>query len=111
MRVSGCSSHCRIGSNSVGVAPASIQSHTCSSRSSCGTNLAAILCEEKGPTYPRSLDVWGASLAECGEYDGAIEKLLLAKKYLDEHPELPRDPGLDERLAGYRSGTPYRFDR
>ncbi len=73
--------------------------------------LAAILCEKQGPTYPRSLDVWGASLAECGEYDGAIEKLLLAKKYLDEHPELPRDPELDERLAGYRSGTPYRFDR
>ncbi len=73
--------------------------------------LAAVLCEKQGPTYPRSLDVWGASLAECGEYDGAIEKLLLAKKYLDEHPELPRDPDLDERLAGYRSGTPYRFDR
>ncbi|MEE2855855.1 MAG: tetratricopeptide repeat protein [Planctomycetota bacterium] len=73
--------------------------------------LAAILCQKQGPTYPRSLDVWGASLAECGEYDAAIEKLLLAKKYLDEHPELPRDPELDERLAGYRSGTPYRFDR
>lgn len=71
--------------------------------------IAEVLCQKQGPTYPRSLDVWAASLAECGEFDSAIDKVNEALQYLGDHPELPQDPQLEIRLAGYRQQQPHRY--
>ena len=71
--------------------------------------IAAKLCQKKGPTYPRSLDVWAASFAECGEFESAIDKVTEALQYLVDHPQLTGDPQLEVRLAGYRQQQPHRF--
>ena len=71
--------------------------------------IAEVLCQQQGPNYPRSLDVWGASFAECGDFESAIDKVNEALQYLGDHPELPQDSQLEIRLAGYRQQQPHRY--
>ncbi len=63
--------------------------------------------------YPRALDIFAASLAECGEFELAIEKMEEAMQYMSVPPHSEKDPALkdrmDNRLSGYRQNKPYRL--
>lgn len=64
--------------------------------------------------YPRALDILAASLAECGEFELAIEKMEEAMQYMSVPPHSEKDPALrdrmNNRLSGYRQQKPHRLE-
>ncbi len=73
--------------------------------------IAVLLCEGVGSTHPSSFDIWAASLAELGDFEGAVEKAQQALGLFDDNPGNPRQRSdIEQRLQGYLARMPYRLE-
>ncbi len=71
--------------------------------------IARQLCDQSGATGPRTLDLLAAAHAETGGFDDAIATALAAIQLAQElrMPQLAES--IEQRLALYRTGRPFRL--
>lgn len=72
-------------------------------------DIASKVCKAGGDANPRYLDIWAAALAEMGDFDAAISRtedaLLLIE---DSDGSSAARSEIEQRLADYRLGKPFR---